>query len=92
MRLELWGPRPSLAFVTRKWRDSSSNKLIRCIYWLAEVEPLTVNFKFSCEIEEEGVSAEEIKRCFYYLLSGLDRSYIPSFRASKGCSRGAGQG
>ncbi len=80
MRLELWGPRPSLVFVTRRWRDASSNRLFRWIYQLAEMEPLSVNFKFSCELREENVSAEEIKRCFYYLLSGLSRSYTPSFR------------
>jgi hypothetical protein len=83
MRLELWGPRPSLLFMTRKWRDASSNRLCRWVYRLAEVEPLSVTFKFSCELQEEDASEEEIKRCFYYLLSGLSRSYTPAFRPSK---------
>jgi|HubBroStandDraft_2_1064218.scaffolds.fasta_scaffold00851_5 hypothetical protein len=83
MRLELWGPRPSLSFVTRKWRDASSNRFFRWVYRLAELEPLSTNLKFTCELQQDDVSAEEIKRCFYYLLSGLSRAYIPSFRLSK---------
>ena len=91
MRLELSGPTPSLAFVTRKWRDASPNRLFRWIYWFAELEPLSVNLKFTCELQEEGVSAEEVKRCFYYLLSGLSRSYTPSFRFCKDTSKGRGR-
>jgi len=91
MRLELWGPRPSLVFVTRKWRDASPNRLLRWVYQLAELEPLSMNFKFTCELQEEDVSGEEIKRCFYYLLSGLSRSYVPSFGFSKDFSKGRGR-
>jgi hypothetical protein len=83
MRLELWGPTPCLVFITRKWRDDSSNRFSRWIYRLAGMEPVSVNIKLSCELPAEGVSGEEIKRCFYYLLSGLSRSYIPSFQPCK---------
>jgi hypothetical protein len=88
MRLELWGPRPSLVFVTRKWRDDTSNRLLRLISKLAGLQRVSVNIKFSCELPAGNVSAEEIKRCFYYLLSGLSRSYIPSFRPWKESPRG----
>jgi hypothetical protein len=83
MRLELWDRKPALVFVTRKWRDASASRFLRWVYRLAEVEPLCVNFKYSCEIEEDDASLEEIQRCFYFLLSGLDRRYMPSFRLSK---------
>jgi hypothetical protein len=79
MRVELCGPRPSLVFIARKWRDDSSNRLFRQVYRFASLAPVRVNIKFSCELPEESVSGEEIKRCFYYLLSGLSRTYIPSF-------------
>jgi len=83
MRVELWDQKPSLVFVTRKWRDTSANRFLRWVYKLADVEPLSVNFKYSCEIKEQDASLEEIERCFYFLLSGLDRKYTPSFRLSK---------
>ena len=83
MRLELWGRRLSLVFVTRKWRDASANGFLRRIYRLAEVEPLSINFKYSCELEEGTSSLAEIEQCFYFLLSGLNRRYTPSFRISK---------
>ena len=89
MRLELWGGRPSLVFVTRKWRDASANRFLRWIYRLAEVEPLSINFKYSCALERDTASLEEIERCFYFLLSGLNRRYMPSFRISQDSAGGA---
>jgi hypothetical protein len=83
MRLELCDQKPSLVFVTRKWRDFSAGRLFRWIYRLAEVEPLRVNFKYSCEIEEGNTSIEKIEKCLYFLLSGFDRRYRPYFRLSK---------
>jgi hypothetical protein len=87
MRLELWGRKPSLVFLTRKWRDASPNRFLRWIYRVAEVEPLSIDFKYSCELESDNASLEEIEQCFYFLLSGLDRRYIPSFRFSKDSAR-----
>jgi hypothetical protein len=84
MRLEQWGPRPSLVFATRKWRDASPNRLFSWFRQLARLEPLTVNIKFACDLEGDDASAEEIRRCFFYLLSGLSRSYIPSFKTRDG--------
>ena len=52
MRLELWGPRPSLVFVTRKWRDASPNRLFRWFYQFRRLDPLIVNFKLNCELLE----------------------------------------
>jgi hypothetical protein len=83
MRLELWGATPSLVFVTRKWRDASAKGLLRWVYRLAEMEPVSVNIRFTREFDEDEVSGEEIKRWFYYLLSGLDRSYFPLLSTPK---------
>lgn len=87
MRLELWGRKPSLVFVTRNWRDASANKFLRLVYRLAELEPLSVNLKYSCEIEGDDASHEEIEQCFCFLLSGLRRRYTPSFRSPKDSTR-----
>jgi hypothetical protein len=87
MRLELRGLRPSLVFVTRKWRDASPNRIFRWFYQFARLEPLSVNLKFNCELEEDEVSEEELRQCFYYLLSGFSRSYIPSFRVHRSAGR-----
>jgi hypothetical protein len=84
MRLEVWSERPSLLFVTRKWRDSSQSPLLQWLYRLAEVEPLSVTLKFSFEIQEDDASEERIKQYFFYLLSGFSRSYIPSFQPRNG--------
>ena len=88
MRLELWGPRPSLRFVIRRWRDFSQNRLLRLLYRLLEAEPLSMDHKFACETWEDDVSAEEVERCFLYLLSGLSRSYTPSFQSCNGGTKG----
>jgi hypothetical protein len=80
MRLEQWGPKPSLVFAKRNWRDASANGLFRWFRKLARLEPLTVNIKCVRELEGDDASAEEIRLCFFYLLSGLSRAYIPSFK------------
>ncbi len=87
MRLELWGVSPSLVFLTRRWRDTALNRFFRWVDWFTDLEPLTVNVKFACDLQEEDVSEEEIKRCFFYLLSGFGSTYIPSFRASNNSSK-----
>jgi hypothetical protein len=87
MRLELRNQASSLVFVTRKWRDGSANRFLRWVYKLAKVEPLSVKFRYSCEIKEDGASLQEIAQCFYFLLSGLNRRYKPSFRLSNDSSR-----
>jgi len=92
MQLELWGSKPYLAFITRKWRDARTNPLSRFLYWLVQPSPLNVNLKLTCELQEEAHSEEAIKQCFYYLLSGFSRSYIPPFRSCKNSSDGGGWG
>jgi hypothetical protein len=82
MRLELWDQRPALVFATRKWRDACASRLLRWIYRIAEVEPLRVHLRYSCEIEDDA-SLQEIEQCFYFLLSGFNRRYRPSFRLSR---------
>lgn len=91
MQLEFRGARPALVFVRRTWCDASSNKLYSMIYWLVRSAPLSLDIKYSCELQEECASDEEIKQCFYYLLSGLRRSCIPRFRSCKNSSKGRGR-
>jgi hypothetical protein len=79
MRLELWGTSPALVFISRKWRDFSTKiDFFRWIYRITELEPVTMSVRFSCQLEKEEVSEQEVQRWFVYLLSGLRRSYIPS--------------
>ena len=61
MRLELYGPRPSLVFITRKWRDSSPNEFFRWIYRFAKLELVSMNLKFACKLPEEDASGEDLK-------------------------------
>lgn len=83
MRVELADPKPRLVFVTRRWRNTSSNGFVRWIYRLAEVEPLSVNVKFNCELPFDDISEQEVQQWFFYLLSGLSRTYTPSFQHRK---------
>lgn len=84
MRLDLWGTKPTLVFLVRRWRDNSSIRLVRWIYRLAELDPLAVETKFVGEIQEETVSEQEVQRWFFYLLSGMSRSYMPTVKRLKG--------
>jgi hypothetical protein len=92
MRVELWSASPSLVFVTRRWRDTSLSRFFRWVNWFVDLEPLSVSVKCTCTLEEEDVSEEEIKRCFFYLLSGFGSSYIPSFRACNNSSKDSWRG
>jgi hypothetical protein len=77
LRLELQGETPTLIFAERKWRDTLTNDFVRWAYRLAEIEPITITNKLVQEIHEDTVSPEQVRKWFFYLLSGLDRSYAP---------------
>ena len=84
MRLDLWGTKPALVFLVRKWRDTSSNGLVRWFWRTVQMDPLTVDVRCAGEIEEEAISEREVQKWFFYLLSGLSRSYVPTLKRPRG--------
>jgi hypothetical protein len=80
MRLELQGTIPTLSFSERKCRDTVSNDFVRWVHRLADIEPVTITIKLVHEFQEVHASAYQVREWFKYLISGLDRNYIPSFK------------
>jgi hypothetical protein len=79
MRLELEGAIPTLIFADRKCRDAVTNDFFRWAHRLADIEPVTITVKLVHEFQDIRVSVEQVREWFKYLVSGLDRSYTPSF-------------
>jgi len=79
MRLEMRGAIPTLNFSERKCRDAVSNDFVRWVHRLADIEPVTITVKLVHEFQEINVSVDQVREWFKYLVSGLDRSYMPSF-------------
>jgi hypothetical protein len=79
MRLELQGVVPTLTFAERNCRDGVANDFLRWAQRLANIEPVTINIKAVHEFENVYVSVGQIREWFKYLVSGLDRSHMPSF-------------
>ena len=79
LRLELQGAIPTLSFSERNCRDTVTNDFIRWIHRLANIEPVTITVKLVHEFQDLSVSVEQVGEWFKYLVSGLDRSYVPRF-------------
>ena len=79
IRLEVQGETPTLTFAERKWRDTVTNDFLRWAHRLADTEPVTINVKLVHEFREVRVSAEQVREWFMYLVSGMNRSHMPSF-------------
>jgi hypothetical protein len=79
LRLELRGASPLLVFAERKWRDMVTNDFLRWAYRLVEVEPMSIAVKQVYELQDDHISAAQVRRWFFYLISGFDRSYAPTF-------------
>lgn len=79
LRLELQGAIPTLIFAERSCRDTVTNDFVRWVHRLANVEPVTINVKLVHEFQDLGVSVEQVREWFKYLISGLNRSRTPSF-------------
>jgi hypothetical protein len=79
MRLELEGGIPTLIFAERKCRDTVTNDFVRWAHRIANIEPVTINVKLSHEFQGVCVSVEQVREWFKYLVSGMDRSHMPSF-------------
>lgn len=78
MQVEVWGPKPTLVFFRRMWREIPSNVLLRWVYDAARVESVVTEIKFASQIEHLNVATSEVERWFFYLLSGLRRAFAPS--------------
>jgi hypothetical protein len=79
MRLELQGTIPSLIFAERNCRDTVTNDFVRWAHRLANIEPVTITNKLVHEFQDVRVSVEQVREWFKYLVSGMDRSHMPSF-------------
>jgi hypothetical protein len=79
MTLELQGATPFLVFSERRWRDTMTNSFIRWLRPIAGTEPITINTKLVHALQDVGVSAQQVRKCFMYLISGMERSQTPSF-------------
>jgi hypothetical protein len=79
MRLELQGTIPTLIFAERNCRDTETNDFVRWAHRLANIEPVTITVKLVHEFRDVRASVEQVRQWFKYLVSGMDRSHIPSF-------------
>jgi hypothetical protein len=79
MRLELQGAILALSFAERTCRDTVSNDFVRWVHRLADIEPVSITVRLVHEFQEIRVSIEQVREWFKYLVSRLDRSYMPSF-------------
>jgi hypothetical protein len=79
MRLELQGAIPTLIFAERQCRDTVTNDFVRWAHRIANIEPVTINVKLVHEFQDVCVSVEQVREWFKYLVSGMDRSHMPSF-------------
>jgi len=79
MRLEMQGTIPTLIFAERNCRDTVSNDFVRWAHRLANIDPVTITVKLTYEFHDISVSVEQVREWFKYLVSGMDRSHVPSF-------------
>jgi hypothetical protein len=78
MQLEATGRGPSLVFIVRKWRDRPPSDFLGWLFRLLDVPPCRVRVPCAYVINQDVVSEQEVKRWFFFLLSGLDRQYAPT--------------
>jgi hypothetical protein len=79
MRLEMQGTILILIFAERNCRDTVSNDFVRWAHRLANIDPVTITVKLIHEFHDLSVSVEQVREWFKYLVSGMDRSHMPSF-------------
>jgi hypothetical protein len=84
LQLESWGPRPTVVFLTRKWR---SRVLVSSFGWICRlfgVEEYVIDVKYSSLFRAEQVTEADVERWFTYLISAFDRALAPSFPRDDG--------
>jgi hypothetical protein len=84
MQIRLRMSRPVVSFFARKWRDSSPNPCVRLLYRLGALGPVRMRFKFTCSIDQERLTRDEVERWFGYLLSGLGHKFRPNKPSGSG--------
>jgi hypothetical protein len=84
MQLEAGALGPTLVFIVRKWRDRPPSDFLGWLFRLLNVPPCSVNVPYSYQVNENTVSAHEVKRWFFFLLSDLDRKYAPELPYAAG--------
>ncbi|HMI53570.1 MAG TPA: hypothetical protein VK525_18795 [Candidatus Saccharimonadales bacterium] len=77
MQLEVNGAKPSLVFLTRKWRTGFSSRIIDWTYRFFDAGMSSIQVKSVSTIDLESVSKEETESWFIYLLSGMRRGDFP---------------
>jgi hypothetical protein len=82
MRLELQGAVLTLSFAERKSRDTVSIDFLQWVHRLDDIETVGITVRLVHEFQEIRISVEQVRECFKYLISRLDRSYMPSFSYS----------
>lgn len=83
MQLEVWGGQPALTFVVRKARETLFSRFLPWVltHWLG-LHEVEVNVKSSSILNVDLVASRDIEAWFIYLLSGFDRSLLPTVPGS----------
>jgi hypothetical protein len=79
MQLELWDGRPALTFILRKARETLLSRFLPWVitHWLG-LHEIEVAVKSSSVLNVDLVTSRDIEGWFIYLLSGFDRSLLPT--------------
>jgi|HubBroStandDraft_4_1064222.scaffolds.fasta_scaffold21891_2 hypothetical protein len=78
LQLESWGPKPTVVFLTRKWRSLLFSNSLGWIYRLLRVEEYVIDVKYSSLFRAEQIAEADVEKWFTYLISGFDRAFAPS--------------
>lgn len=79
MQLELWEGQPALTFLLRKARETLLSRFLPWVitHWLG-LHEIEVIIKSSSALNADLVTSRDIEGWFIYLLSGFDRSLLPT--------------
>lgn len=79
MQIELWDGQPALTFLLRKARENACSRFLPWVftYWLG-LNEVEVAVKSSSELGVDLVASRDIEAWFIYLLSGFERSLLPT--------------
>ncbi|MGA9471336.1 MAG: hypothetical protein WBV36_02660 [Terriglobales bacterium] len=78
LQLESWGPKPTVVFLSRKWRRLLFMNSLDWVYRCLGVEEYVIDVKFSSLFRPEQVSEADVENWFTYLISGFDRAFAPT--------------
>lgn len=90
MQLELWDGQPALTFLLRKARETALSRFLPWVFthWLG-LNEVEVAIKSSSELGLNLVTSRNIEAWFIYLLSGFERSLLPTVPGPRSDSRGS---